>query len=358
MTWPTLNRRLAGILASACLVSGALAQTTYYVNGSCGSDAWTGTNSVCVAPDGPKRTIQAGIDTSATGDTVIVADGTYTGAGNRDLDFAGRDIHLRSESLDPSLCIIDCQGSAVDPHRGFHFHSGETNDAVLEGFTITNGFVTSASPGGDIGGGMLNENSSPTVSNCTFDSNIAQLRGGGMYNDVSSPRVTNCTFSANTASGGSGGGMLNRNGSSPTVTDCTFSGNTAAGPLGAGAGGGMLNALGSNPSVTGCTFIGNMSPADAGGGMANVSGSSPIVRNCMFNNNTAPFGGGMFNIRTGSNPTITACTFRANTAGINGGGMSNGDSSSPTVTDCTFDSNIARQNGGGMYSSSSSPTVS
>ena len=32
---------------------------TFYVNGSCGDDAWTGSNPACQAPDSPKATIQA-----------------------------------------------------------------------------------------------------------------------------------------------------------------------------------------------------------------------------------------------------------------------------------------------------------
>ena len=100
---------------SSMLTLIAHARTTYYVNGTCGSDAWTETRSVCVAPNGPERTVQAEIDASATGDTVIVADATYTGNGNRDLDFGGRDIHLRSQSLDPALCVIDPADTAGQP---------------------------------------------------------------------------------------------------------------------------------------------------------------------------------------------------------------------------------------------------
>jgi hypothetical protein len=53
----------------------ALAQTTYYVNGACGDDSWSGTSPDCEPFDGPKATIQAGISTAVSGDTVMVAEG-------------------------------------------------------------------------------------------------------------------------------------------------------------------------------------------------------------------------------------------------------------------------------------------
>ena len=79
-------------------------------------------------------TIQAGIDAAAGGDIVIVADGTFVGSGNKDLDFNGKAITVKSEN-GPENCIIDCQGNG----RGFYFHSGETQSSVLSGVTITNG---------------------------------------------------------------------------------------------------------------------------------------------------------------------------------------------------------------------------
>ena len=88
---------------------------------------------------GDYTTIQEGIDAAVGGDEVVVADGTYTGDGNRDIDFLGKAITVRSEN-GAEDCIIDCEGSSTEEHRGFYFHSGEDANSVLEGFTITNGY--------------------------------------------------------------------------------------------------------------------------------------------------------------------------------------------------------------------------
>lgn len=125
--------RLASLMAGCLtlgLIAGAVART-WHVPGEC-------------------PTIQAGIDSAATGDIVLVADGTYTGDGNRDLDFGGKAIVVMSEN-GPELTIIDCEGSPGDYHRGFYFHSGEGPASVLRGFTIKNGRI----PYPDDGGGIL-----------------------------------------------------------------------------------------------------------------------------------------------------------------------------------------------------------
>jgi len=201
-------------------------------------------------------TIQAAIDAAKDGDTVLVADGAYSGDGNRDLNFGGKVITVSSEN-GPDTCIIDCNGTEDDPHRGFYFHSGEDCNSVVAGFTITNGYARS-------GGGIYCSGSSPTLINCTFSGNKAEyfggwpwswLRGdgGGIYCDDSSPTVTNCTFSGNSAS--VGGGIYCDDGS-PTITNCTFSGNSA-GQYGGGIsckyGGGWFPA-GSGPQP-GCALI-------------------------------------------------------------------------------------------------------
>jgi hypothetical protein len=278
------------IIALIATAPSAFAQTTFYVNGSCGDDAWTGTSSACEAPSGPKRTIQAGIEASVNGDTVIVADGTYIGVGNKNLNYGGRLITLRSEN-GPAVCIIDCENDG----RGFWFHSAETADAVLEGFTIRNGNVAAW------GGAILCESASPTILNCVLANNRSTDAGGGMFNMNSSPTVTDCTFTNNTA--GNGGGMYNITGSSPTVTRCTFGGNHAD-----RHGGGMANYYRSSPMVTNCTFSGN-SARFRGGGMYNERRrSSPIVTNCTFSGNSTVSGGGMYSI-VGASPVVTNSIF-------------------------------------------------
>src|SRR5262249_28723363 len=129
-------RALAVLAASAGSTLSAYADTINVA--PCGDDSWTGASPVCGAPNGPKRTIQAAIDTSVSGDMVLVADGTYSGPGNRDMDYGGRAIRVRGAG-GAAACTIDCQGGPGESHRAFRFVLGETNSSILEGFTIRNG---------------------------------------------------------------------------------------------------------------------------------------------------------------------------------------------------------------------------
>jgi hypothetical protein len=57
-------------------------------------------------------TIQAGIDASVHGDVVLVAPGFYTGPGNSDVSFLGKNVTLRSEA-GPAVTAIHPLGQAM-----------------------------------------------------------------------------------------------------------------------------------------------------------------------------------------------------------------------------------------------------
>jgi parallel beta-helix repeat protein/predicted outer membrane repeat protein len=282
----------------------------------------------------PGESIQAAIDDANDGDQIEVRPGAY----NEAINFNGKAIRLYSIG-GPEVTIIDANGVAGAYHV-VQCVSGEGPDTVLEGFTITGGNALTS------GGGMRNDYSNTTVTNCIFTGNSAGY-GGGMCNlGNSSPTVTNCTFSSNKA--GSGGGGMYCEHSSPTLTNCTFINNTA------GIGGGIYSEFCSPTlTLTNCTFSNNMA-VHAGGGIHNSS-SSPTVSNCTFSNNTADIEGGGMKNSSISSPTVINCTFTGNKADF-GGGMNN-DVSSPIITNCTFNNNMAVLAGGGIFNSTSIPTV-
>lgn len=170
---------------------------------------------ITVTSDGP-LTIQLAILQAADGDTVELANGVYTGAGNRDLRLYGKAITVRSQSGDPTACILDVQGSVSDQHRGFYFRDLEGLDTVIEGLTITGGYATS-------GGGMDCAVGYPTVRNCRFIANRGS--GGGGFRTTGPSYVVDCWFSDNVSGGGGGAAVENSDGEVAVFERCTFTDN-------------------------------------------------------------------------------------------------------------------------------------
>jgi hypothetical protein len=217
------------------------------------------------SPEHPYDAIQEGIVHALPGDTVMVADGTYTGVGNTNIDFGGREILLRSVN-GPQTCTIDMEGSG----RGFSFNSGETGAAQVMGFTISNGYTTR-------GAGILCENgSSPTVTDCIISGNRGSPWAGGIGCYASDPTFANCVVAGNSA-GYEGGGILCAI-SEPTFTNCLIVGNSADDE------GGGLHCTGGAPAFANCTFTGNTAPL---AGAAYCYYSSPVFANCILWGDTA-----------------------------------------------------------------------
>ena len=315
-------------------------------------------------------TIQAGIDAALDGDTVLVADGTYTGDGNRDMDFKGKAIIVESENGAENT-IIDCQGTEQEPHRGFYFHSGEGESSVVDGFTITNGiglyegggiYCHDSSPTiknniirGNIafsaaeGGGIACLNSSPIITNNTIIGNNGDVSGGGIVCSGGSPIITNNTITGNSAY--QGGGIACYNNSSPKIINNTITGNEAF----EGSG---IYCIDSSPTITNNTITGNL--AEFGAGIGCYGNSHPAITNNTIISNSAITSGGGVCCYDNSHPTITNNTITGNsteTAVGYGGGICCYSNSYPTITNNTITDNWAFQGGGIYCGYDSSPTV-
>jgi hypothetical protein len=299
---------------------------------------------IYVNDDGPAdfNNIQAVINDANDGDTIIVADGIYRGNGNRDIDFKGKVITLRSEN-GPDTCVIDCQGTPENPHRGFKFHNGETSAALLDGLTITGGYGAEEPVGPAFlplvssGGAIFNINSSPTIRNCIFLRNTASYYGAGVYNGGGNITLSNCSFIENTAvSVSRGGGMYSTSGT-PTLTNCTFK-NNSAGYLG----GALFNA-GSNPRLNNCAFIGNPMA------IYNCTSNSTFT-NCIFIGNSNAMTNWYY-----SHPTLINCIFTGNSGGSKGTIYNN--QSAPIFINCTFSGNSGDQGSALLNQCGSNPVL-
>jgi hypothetical protein len=179
-----------------------------------------------IHPDGSGDvpTIQAGLDSAAVGDTVLLSSGTYY---EHDLDMRS-DVILRGETGDPRDVSIDAQSQGI-----VIFCGALDQPARIEGLTITGG-LASTETGYDSGAGIYCAGSWMEISRCIFSHNSAEAKGGGLYIGGCSPEITDCTFWDNFA-GWQGGAIMCFLAPSPRLTNCTFHGNGAGYLNGGGA---------------------------------------------------------------------------------------------------------------------------
>jgi len=225
---------------------------------------------------GDAPTIQAAIDSAAAGDTILLHDGIYTGSGNKNLDFGGKNLVLRSD-CGPEGVIIDCENVG----RGIHLHSGEGSSARIERITIRNGY---ALEGG--GGGIRIEEAWPMIRECVIEDCIAGGLGAGggiqhsLHLELRDCRILRC--SAN-----NGGGIAGIGTGYTWLTRCTVAGNSA------GWGGGV-----STPDyvqLDTCLVTGNRATTDGGGVYAGFGGGyAAVTRTTIAGNRAERTGGGMF----------------------------------------------------------------
>ncbi len=281
-------------------------------------------------------TIQAAIDAADpnNGDQVVIADGTYTGVGNKNLNFGGKAITVHGASRDPALCIIDCENDG----RGFLFNRGEGPDSIAEGLTIRNAYVSYDSHGNGYGGAIYCSNSDPTFLNCAITGNMADL-GGALYCIQSAPMLAVCTITENLA--GNGGAIYCEFSSNPTLTNCTISGNSAH------DGGAICCHEASCLTLTNCAINGNTA-SGTGGAICCENACAPTLTNCAINGNSARGSGGGIHCYSTGGLALTKCAINGNSTRGNGGGIYCYYDTPATLTNCTCSGNHARS-GGGIY---------
>lgn len=223
--------------------------TTYYVDAGQFDDSADG-----LSWETAKQSIQAAVDLSVDGDTVLVTNGVYVSGSRATSSYA--DGWPNRVLIDKAITVQSVNGpdcttiDGRDTVRSVYLDA----EARLDGFTITGG-RTSLDDSLDTqrrGGGILARSLGgySTITNCVITDNAASLQGGGAY--LSNATLQNCDIAENHSYGMGGGlGLYNS-----TVTFCTLSKNSAVSQ------GGGFSAVGSNISC--CKIDDNTSNWKAG----------------------------------------------------------------------------------------------
>lgn len=253
------------------------------------------------------------------GALILVSNGTYSTGSQAVYGMNNR------VAVTKPVIVRSLNGPAVTIIRGYQVPQATngaaavrcaylTNDAVLTGFTITNGATQTT---GDVdkqqsGGGVWCESDSAVVSNCVLTGNSAFENGGGGFWGT----LVDCALMRNVTRRHGGGAHWS------TLKNCTLTGNSA------GVDGGGV----STGAVYYCTLTANS--ALRGGGALDGT-----LDHCVLSANLARYGGG-----GAFYGTLNNCVLTGNSAqSVGGGGMFG------TYNNCAIIGNTANDHGGGVY---------
>lgn len=153
-------------------------------------------------------TTRDALNVAIDGDTIELVNGRHSGPGNRDLDFGGRSIVLRSQRGNALNCIIDADGyylQAPEPHFNFRFGLRQSllgrrklvPKVIVENLRIEDGFESV----------LCDSGSAPVFKNCTFEYSYRAV-----VSNAASPVFVNCSFDNN-----AGGALVCEQGSTALV---------------------------------------------------------------------------------------------------------------------------------------------
>ncbi len=294
------------------------------------------------------NTIQDAVDAAQSGDTVLVTNGTYIAGGK-----AVYGLMTNRVAIDKSITVKSVNGPTVTFIVGAKspdVYNGDGaircvyvgTNALLSGFTLTNGHTLMIGKTQEQDGGGLWCEKSGVVSNCVLIGNIASDSGGGAYQGT----FYNCTLTGNSASYGGGvyecalynciltGNIANNGGGvdSSTIYDCFLTNN-----LSYENGGGAYNS-----TLYNCILTDNSAGFWGGGGA-----SSCLLYNCkLTGNSTSGYGGGV-----GGGSTLYNCTLITNSGYYGGGAIG------CRLYDCTLIGNSATVGSGICYSTIYNSTI-
>jgi hypothetical protein len=238
----------------------AFASTTWYVDGTTGSD-----NNDCKSLTTACKTIGHAISLAASGDSIRVAPATYS-------EHLTISISLNVIGSAASTTIVDGGGAGL-----VVYISNVSANVTLSQMTIRNGKYF-------LGGGIRNHGTL-TINQCTLAQNTA-IRGfvggggGGIYSDGQATLTINdSTLSGNSATSG-GGGIYNSG--TLTINNSTFNGNSTGNGNTSGVGGVIENFFGTL-TINNSTLSGN-SATGFGGGIYTYFGIVTLQNSIVANN--------------------------------------------------------------------------